>query len=131
MTASNGYSGTTTINGGTLQLGGGVLAKMVRSQTTSGVVNNSTLAYNLSGSQTVAYAISGNGNLEKAGTRTISSAVPSSFVGDTTVNSGTLQLNAANGAAGGWASPTITVNAGAFLALNNSDVIGYTAGREA
>ncbi len=53
------------------------------------------------------------------------------FTGNTTVNSGTLQLNyPGSNAAGALASPTITVNAGAVLAVNAQDVLGYTLGRE-
>jgi autotransporter-associated beta strand protein len=53
------------------------------------------------------------------------------YTGNTIVNGGTLQLNTGNGGAGALASPAITVNAGGFLALNASDVLGYTTNREA
>jgi fibronectin-binding autotransporter adhesin len=131
LTTSNGYTGTTTINGGTLQLGTGGSGQDGSIPNTSGVNNNGTLAYDLYGSQTVAYLISGGGSLEKAGPGLLTLVTPNTFTGGTTVNGGTLQLNTGNGGAGALASPTITVNAGGFLALNAGDVLGYTNNRGA
>ena len=56
------------------------------------------------------------------------------YTGNTIINGGTLQLNTSNGGSGGaLASPTITVNAGGVLQLNanNTDVLGYSSGRNA
>ena len=69
LTTSNGYTGTTTINGGTLQLGTGVNGQDGSLPGTSSVLNNGTLAYNLAGSQTASYSISGNGSVTMLATR--------------------------------------------------------------
>ena len=129
FTASNGYSGSTTISGGTLQLGTGASGQ--DGALTGNVINNSTLAYNLFGSQTAAYTSSGGGNVEKAGPGILTITTTQGYTGGTTVDAGTLQLNTGNGGNGALASPTITLNAGAFLALNAGDVIGYTTNLEA
>ena len=63
LTGANTYQGATNISGGTLQLGDGTSGHDGTINATSGVTNNATLAYNLHGNQSVAYAISGGGNL--------------------------------------------------------------------
>ena len=67
LTTSNGYTGMTNINGGTLQLGTCASGQDGSLPGTNGVNNNWTLAYNLYGSQTTAYSIGGVGGVEKAG----------------------------------------------------------------
>ena len=66
LAASNGYTGTTTISTGTLQLGTGTPG-YDGSLSTSSITNNSTLFYNLTASQTGSYGIVGSGNLTVGG----------------------------------------------------------------
>ncbi len=134
LTTSNGYTGTTTINGGTLQLGTGLSGQDGSLTGTSGVNNNAALVYNLYGNQTVAYSIGGMGSLDKAGPGLLTLVTTSNYTGGTTVNGGTLQLNVNGdftGGFGGLASPTITVNAGGFLTLNAPDALGFRNNQEA
>lgn len=79
------------------------------------------------GGGTIASVITGPAGLTKAGTGMLTFAAVNTYTGPTIVNGGTLQLNSANGANGGLASPTITVNSGGVLALNAADVLGYTS----
>ena len=51
--ATNGYSGGTTISGGTLQLGTGSNGQDGMLSGSGGIVNNATLAYNLYGGQSL------------------------------------------------------------------------------
>ena len=51
------------------------------------------------------------------------------YTGNTTVSGGTLQLNTGSGGNGELASPSIIVSNGGFLALNASDVLGFTNNR--
>jgi autotransporter-associated beta strand protein len=84
------------------------------------------------GTLTVNGVISGaTYSLTLAGHGLLALGAANTYSGATTVNGGTMQLNyTGNNATGALTSPTITVNAGAFLALNANDVIGYTVGRE-
>ncbi len=83
------------------------------------------------GGGTIAAVIAGSAGLTKAGAGMLAFTAINTYSGPTTVNGGTLQLNAANGANGELASPTITVNSGGVLALNAADVLGYTGSRAA
>ena len=104
LAGSNGYSGSTTVSGGTLQLGTGASGHDGSIANTSGVTDNAALVYNLYGSQTAAYAISGSGSLAKLGQGKLTLTGTNSSTGSTTVSAGTLQLgdgSVYNGIVGG------------------------------
>jgi fibronectin-binding autotransporter adhesin len=104
LAGGNGYSGSTAISGGTLQLGTGASGHDGSIANTSGVTDNAALVYNLFGNQTAAYAISGSGSLTKLGQGKLTLTGTNSCTGQTTVSAGTLQLgdgSANNGIVGG------------------------------
>ncbi len=104
LAGANGYSGSTTISGGTLQLGTGGIGHDGSIANTSGVTDNAALVYNLFGNQTAAYAISGSGSLTKLGQGKLTLTGTNSGTGITTVSAGTLQLgdgSVNNGIVGG------------------------------
>ncbi|WP_052129416.1 autotransporter-associated beta strand repeat-containing protein [Sphingomonas sp. 35-24ZXX] len=109
LTGANSYAGTTLVSAGTLQIGNGGTSGTLGS---GGVTNNAALAFNRSNDFTVANAISGTGNVVKAGTGTLTLSATSSYSGGNTVNSGTLALAAASSAGTG----TIRMNGGALQA---------------
>ena len=109
LTGANTYQGGTTISDGTLQIGAGGTSGTLGS---GGVTNNAALAFNRSNDFTVANAISGTGNVVKAGTGTLTLSGASNYTGGTTVNSGTLALAGASSAGTG----TIRMNSGALQA---------------
>ncbi|MCB1132501.1 MAG: autotransporter-associated beta strand repeat-containing protein, partial [Verrucomicrobiae bacterium] len=88
---SNSYTGVTTINAGTLQLGNGTDDGTIGS--TSGVVNNGTLAFNNTGSRTANYVISGTGSVTKSSGGTMTLNGVNTYTGDTVINAGTLAVN--------------------------------------
>ena len=90
LTGTSTYTGITTINAGTLQIGNGATDGSI--STSSGVMNNGTLAFNLTGNLTMPWAISGSGALTKAGGGTLSVTASNSFTGATTISAGALQL---------------------------------------
>ena len=115
LTAINTYTGPTTVSTGTLQLGTGASGQD-GTLATGGVANNATLVYDLSGSQSATYAISGSGGLVKtgSGTLTLAASQGNSYTGPTVIQSGTLKL------AGAPLGTPINV------AFQNAAVNGYT-----
>ena len=113
LTGSNTYSGPTTIGGGTLQLGTGASGQD-GSLATSGVSNNATLAFNLGGSQTAAYSVSGSGSVVKTGSGTLTLAASQNYTGSTVIQGGTLKLSG------------VPLGTPINVAFQNATVNGYT-----
>ncbi|HZX82672.1 MAG TPA: autotransporter-associated beta strand repeat-containing protein, partial [Reyranella sp.] len=88
LTADNTYTGTTTIEAGTLQVGDGGSTGTLG---TGAVTNNGTLAFNRLGSLNVTANIGGTGAVRLLGGVTILSG-DNSYSGGTTIDSGTLRI---------------------------------------
>ncbi len=115
VTSSNTYAGSTTISGGTLQLGTGIAGQDGSIGGTSGVDDEAALVYNLAGSQTASYAITGNGSLTKTGTGTVQLTGANGYTGGTIVSNGSLQLgNASALGTGGLAANGGTLDLASF-----------------
>ncbi len=86
LTASDSYVGTTTIGGGTLQVGnGGALG-------TGLVLDNAALVFSGSGTHNLSDPISGSGSLTKSGSGTLILSGSNTYGGGTTITSGTLEI---------------------------------------
>jgi fibronectin-binding autotransporter adhesin len=97
LTADNSYTGTTSIDAGTLRLGAGGLTGGISGD----VVNSGTLIFDRSNELIFAGLISGSGNVVQAGPgRTILTGT-NSYAGTTTVGGGTLLINGDQGGATG------------------------------
>jgi fibronectin-binding autotransporter adhesin len=131
--AGNNYTGTTTVNAGTLTLGANQNLGAIAG---AGALNLSsyTLTTNASSDTTYSGVISGTGSLTKNGTGTLTlSNAGNSYTGTTTVNAGTLALgaNQSRGAIAGagaldLSSYTLTTNSSSSTTY--SGVISGTGG---
>ncbi|WP_264873637.1 autotransporter-associated beta strand repeat-containing protein, partial [Saccharibacter floricola] len=115
LAANNTYSGPTTINAGTLQLGNGGTTGWITSQP---IVNNGTLAINHSDDVVISQLMSGSGAFNQNGPGKITLLADNTYSGPTTINAGTLQLGN-GGTTGSIASQAITDNG--TLAINHRD----------
>ena len=121
LTASNTYSGSTAVNGGTLQLGIGVAGQDGSIGSTSGATlsNSTAIVYKVAGSQTAGYGINGTGSLNKAGSGTLVLTASNTYNGSTAVNGGTLQLGT------GVAGQDGSIGSTSGVTLSNSTAIVY------
>ena len=115
LTGNNTYTGTTTIAGGTLQLGNGSTSGLVAGN----VADNGALVFDRSDTMTVAGLISGNGTVQQAGNGTVVLTGNSTYTGGTAISSGTLQLG--NGGTSGSVAGNITNNGA--LVFDRSDTM--------
>ncbi len=107
LTASNSYSGGTTISNGTLQLNTGAWFG------NGNVTDNGALIFNSSGNMTVNAAISGTGSVTQANSGTVTLTGNNTYSGGTAINKGTLLVN--NSAGSGTGSGAVTVASGEHL----------------
>ncbi len=116
LTTVNTYTGVTTINGGTLQLGDGTTDGSIASS--AGIVDNGSLVYNLAGAdQSFNGIISGTGSVSLGGAAhvlTLSGA--NTFSGGININSDTCRLKVGNASALGNGS-LLTFGSASFGAL--------------
>ena len=117
LTAANGYTGGTTISGGTLQLGnGGTTGSVI-----GDITNNGTLAFNRSDNVTFGNVISGSGAVNQIGPGTTTFTNTNTYTGGTTISGGALQLG--NGGTSGSIVGNVVNNAS--LIFNRSDAITF------
>ncbi len=117
LTGNNTYTGTTTINAGTLQLGNGGTSGSIAGP----IVDNTALIVNRSDSVTLPGVISGAGALTQAGTGTTILTGNNTYTGTTTISAGALQLG--NGGTSGSIVGNVTDNGS--LIFNRSDAVTY------
>ncbi|MBC7366646.1 MAG: autotransporter-associated beta strand repeat-containing protein [Undibacterium sp.] len=117
LSANNTFTGTTTVSGGTLQIGaGGTTGSII-----GNILNNAALSFNRSDALTYAGVISGTGSLTTLGTGTTTLTGNNTYTGATTISAGTLQIG--NGSTAG--SVTGNIANSAALTFNRSDALTY------
>ena len=107
LTGNNTYTGVTTINAGTLQVGYGGTSGSLG---TGPVLNNSDLVFNRPDNPTQAGAISGSGRLFQSGGGTLILTGNNTYTGTTFINAGTLQVGD-GGASGSLGTGAVGNNA--------------------
>ena len=91
LSGASGYSGGTTVSGGTLQLGDGQMANGTIAGNV-GVAASATLAFTNPFPQSFSGVVSGAGSLIASGPGLLTIPVADTYSGGTTVSGGTLQL---------------------------------------
>jgi fibronectin-binding autotransporter adhesin len=112
LVGNNTYTGGTTIEDGTLQLGNGGITGSVMGD----VVDDSMLAISRSDSFTFGGTISGTGSLTQIGPGTLVLTAANSYTGDTIINGGILSIATA---ANIGATDSLTFNGGTLLTTGN------------
>lgn len=117
LTGLNTYTGGTTVNSGTLQIGNGSTTGAIAGD----ILNNASLIFNRSDSLTYDGIVSGSGNLAKNGDGILTLTGQHTYTGGTRVNAGTLQI----GSGGTTGAITGDILNNASLVFNRSDSFNY------
>ncbi|MDB5806558.1 MAG: autotransporter protein, partial [Betaproteobacteria bacterium] len=107
LTGANTYSGATSINAGTLQVGAGGTSGALGTGSIA-LSNGAGLAFNRGDAVTIGNVISGNGTLTQMGAGNLILTDADNYSGATNVNAGTLSVN-------GSITSATTVNNGGIL----------------
>jgi autotransporter-associated beta strand protein len=97
LTAANTYSGNSTVNGGTLQLGDGAAHN---GSVVGNIVNNSTVVFANPAAQLFRGAVSGGGSVVKTGPGTLSVTAQQTYTGPTLIAAGGVKLTSQASIAG-------------------------------
>ncbi|NTU58186.1 MAG: filamentous hemagglutinin N-terminal domain-containing protein, partial [Chlorobiaceae bacterium] len=122
LSATNTYTGLTTISAGTLTIGGS--GSLGSGNYANDITNSGSFVYNSSANQTLSGVITGTGSLTMLGpgTLTLSNAFgTNSYSGGTTISGGTLALGA-NGQLYNYSS--VTINGGTLAIGGFSESVG-------
>ena len=116
--SANSYTGTTSITGGTLQIGNASAAGSLGGSGT--IVNDAALVFAGNATATIAKTISGGGTVTQSGLGTTIFTANNTYSGTTTISAGTLQLG--SGGTSGMIDLSNISNS-ATLAFNRSDEV--------
>ena len=120
FTNTNTYTGGTTISSGTFQFGNGGASGNAGA---GPILNNSHLVFNRSDGEEYTYAITGTGDVTKAGAGTlVFTNDGNTYSGGTTISGGAIQIG--NGGTTGRLGPGTVLN-NSHLILNRSDDTDY------
>ena len=124
LLTTNDYSGTTTVNGGTLQIGNGIVSGTLGS---GNITNNATLIFNQPDNTSLTGVVYGSGGLKKTGAGTLTLAANNFYTGTTTISNGAISIvtDANLGAPGAGIvldGGALQITSGGLFTLNNRTV---------
>ena len=122
VTASNTFTGGTTISAGTLQMGNGGTTGSVPTN----LVDNGTLAFDHSADETYAAQINGSGGIAKLAGNKLTLTASNNYSGNTTISAGTLKMGTVTAIPNGSGFGNIVLNGGSGSA-GTLDINGLNA----
>jgi fibronectin-binding autotransporter adhesin len=125
LTAANTYSGGTTIDAGTLQVGSGGTVGSINGTGPVAVYYGAALVFDNSSNTIFNGGVTGGGNLTQEGTGTLVLTGGSSYTGVTTISAGTLQVG--NGTTGSLSPNSMVVDDSALI-LDTTSFGGLISG---
>ncbi len=123
LTATNTFTGNSTVSGGTLQLGDGVAKN---GTVVANIVNNSTVVFANPAAQLFSGMVSGGGNLVKTAAGTLTLAAQQTYTGPTLISAGTVKLSSA-ASIPGFGQDTVGSNGSSPQWTINTNNVGTTA----
>jgi len=129
LTGANTYNGSTTISGGTLQVGNGGATGNLGSGST--IADNAALVVNRTGTLTLTNVITGTGSVANNNAGTLVLAATNTFTGGTLINTGLVQVLTAGGLGGTPAAfnpAQITIVGGELEASTNFNISDTNSG---
>ena len=121
FTGANTYTGTTTINGGTMQVGNSGTTGSLSSASVISGSTGATLAFNLNSTTSFSNPIGGGLGIVQAGSGVTILSGSNTYTGATSVSAGTLKaaktVSLYNGNPASWTDSNLTISSGAMLAL--------------
>ena len=127
LCGSAGYSGATSVNASTLQIGGGGISNGEALNSRSIALSNSaTVAFNPTGPVSYSGTVGGSGQLAKTGSSLLTLYGPNAYSGPTTISGGTLELGTGDNLP---AATALTIAAsGVFDLAGNVQTVGSLSG---
>ena len=127
LSGSVGYSGATTVNASTLQVGGSGISNGEALNSPGITMSNSaTVAFNPTGPVSYSGTVGGSGQLAKTGSSLLTLYGPNAYSGPTTISGGTLELGTGDNLP---AATALTIAAsGVFDLAGNNQTVGSLSG---